>query len=327
MTKSNIALGMRDDGAVAFAPATVANVGAGFDILGFALHQPGDEVVARFNDGDKVVLTRITGDGGKLPVQAELNTAGVAVMKLLAHLNLRKGIDLEVHKKMPLGSGLGSSAASAVAAVVAVNALLGSPLKKAELLPFALEGERMACGAAHADNAAPSLLGGFILIRSYTPLDVVPLDVPERLHAVVVHPHIEVKTKDAREILKKSLLLKDAIVQWGNIAGLVAGLMKSDYDLISRSLNDVVVEPVRSILIPGFNAVKAAALREGALGCSISGSGPSVFALTTEMSLAQRVAHAMQEAFAEQGVASDKFISKINSEGACVVPSSTYAAL
>lgn len=318
---------MKDECSVAFAPATVANVGAGFDILGFALDEPGDEVVARFNDCGMVRLTRITGDDGKLPMDAALNTAGIAVIKLLEHLGIEQGIDLEVRKKMPLGSGLGSSAASAVAAVVAANALLGSPLKKSELLPFALEGERVACGAAHADNAAPSLLGGFILIRSYAPLDVIELAAPAQLRAIVVHPHIEVKTKDAREILKKTLSLKDAIVQWGNIAGLVAGLMKSDYDLISRSLNDVIIEPVRSILIPGFNDVKTAAMRSGALGCSISGSGPSVFALTADMDDAARVAQAMQAAFAEHGIKSDKFISNINSNGARLVPSSLYAAL
>lgn len=318
---------MRNEAIAAFAPATVANVGAGFDILGFALHQPGDRVVARFNQVGTVRIVALTGDGGRLPREAALNTAGVAVIKLLEHLGISQGIDLEVHKQMPLGSGLGSSAASAVAAVVAVNALLGSPLKKLELLPFAMEGERIACGAAHADNAAPSLLGGFVLIRSYAPLDVVELHTPERLYAVVVHPHIEVKTQDARDILKKTLSLKDAIVQWGNIAGLVAGLMKSDYDLISRSLNDVIIEPVRAILIPGFAEVKAAALQAGALGCSISGSGPSVFALVTDTDTAERVASAMQAAFAAHQIASDRYISKINQEGAHLVPQSQYASL
>lgn len=318
---------MLDEAIAAFAPATVANVGAGFDILGFALHQPGDRVVARFNQVGTVRIVALTGDGGRLPRDAALNTAGIAVIKLLEHLGTSQGIDLEVHKQMPLGSGLGSSAASAVAAVVAVNALLGSPLKKLELLPFAMEGERIACGAAHADNAAPSLLGGFVLIRSYAPLDVVKLHTPERLYAVVVHPHIEVKTQDARDILKKTLSLKDAIVQWGNIAGLVAGLMKSDYDLISRSLNDVIIEPVRAILIPGFADVKAAALQAGALGCSISGSGPSVFALVTDADTAERVAAAMQAAFAVHQIASDRYISKINQEGAHLVPQSQYASL
>ncbi|MCS7211700.1 MAG: homoserine kinase [Chloroherpetonaceae bacterium] len=318
---------MHEDAIAAFAPATVANVGAGFDILGFALHQPGDIVVARFNQVGTVRITQLTGNSSKLPREASLNTAGVAVIKLLEHLSIRQGIDLELHKRMPLGSGLGSSAASAVAAVVAANALLGSPLKKIDLLPFAMEGERVACGAAHADNAAPSLLGGFVLIRSYAPLDVVELNTPERLYAVVVHPHIEVKTQDARDILKKTLLLKDAIVQWGNIAGLVAGLMKSDYALIGRSLSDVIVEPVRAILIPGFSDVKAAALRAGALGCSISGSGPSVFALVCDARIAETVAQAMQDAFAEQGISSDRYISKINQEGAYVLPYSQYAAL
>jgi homoserine kinase len=238
---------------------------------------------------------------------------------LLKHLDETRGIELRLEKKMPLGSGLGSSAASAVVAVVAVNELLGRPLSKRDLLPFALEGERIACGSAHADNAAPSLLGGFVLIRSYTPLDVIPLPTPEKLYATVIHPHIEIQTKDARGILKQQISLSNAITQWGNTAGLVAGILMSDYDLISRSLHDVIVEPIRSILIPKFYELKQAALDAGALGCSISGSGPSLFALTDSHDTAQKVANAMTLVLDNIGIGSDVFISKVNQEGAKIL--------
>lgn len=303
----------------AFAPATVANVAAGFDILGFALDSPGDEITAKFSDYPGVHISRITGDNGRLPLDSHKNTAGVAVHALLAHLGERRGIELLLDKKMPLGSGLGSSAASAVVAVVAVNALLGQPLSKRELLPFALEGERIACGSAHADNAAPSLLGGFVLIRSYTPLDIVPLPTPEKLHATVVHPHIEIQTKDARGILKQQISLSNAITQWGNTAGLIAGILMADYGLISRSLQDVIVEPIRSILIPKFYDLKHAALQAGALGCSISGSGPSLFALSDSIETAHAVARAMTLVLDNIGIGSDVFISKINQDGAKIL--------
>ncbi|MCS6989675.1 MAG: homoserine kinase, partial [Chloroherpetonaceae bacterium] len=302
----------------AFAPATVANVGAGFDVLGFALCEPGDELTARFSDGEGVAISRIEGDGGRLPLDARKNTAGVSAQALLKRLGERRGIELELRKKMPLGSGLGSSAASAVAAVVAVNELLGRPLSKRDLLPFALEGERVACGSAHADNAAPSLLGGFALVRSYAPLDVISLPSPPSLFATVVHPHIEIQTKDARAVLKQQISLSNAITQWGNVAGLVAGLLMSDYALISRSLQDVIVEPIRAILIPRFYEMKKAALDAGALGCSISGSGPSLFALSDSAQTAQDVANAMRLVLDNIGIGSDAFVSKINSEGAKV---------
>ncbi|MDW8437328.1 MAG: homoserine kinase [Chloroherpetonaceae bacterium] len=303
----------------AFAPATVANVGAGFDVLGFALCEPGDELTARFSDGEGVAISRIEGDGGRLPLDARKNTAGVSAQALLKRLGERRGIELELRKKMPLGSGLGSSAASAVAAVVAVNELLGRPLSKRDLLPFALEGERVACGSAHADNAAPSLLGGFALVRSYAPLDVISLPSPPSLFATVVHPHIEIQTKDARAVLKQQISLSNAITQWGNVAGLVAGLLMSDYALISRSLQDVIVEPIRAILIPRFYEMKKAALDAGALGCSISGSGPSLFALSDSAQTAQDVANAMRLVLDNIGIGSDAFVSKINSEGAKVL--------
>jgi len=303
----------------AFAPATVANVAAGFDVLGFALDSPGDELVATFSEKPGVTISRITGDDGRLPLDSHKNTAGVSVHALLKYLGETRGIDLRLEKKMPLGSGLGSSAASAVVAVVAVNELLGRPLSKRDLLPFALEGERIACGSAHADNAAPSLLGGFVLIRSYTPLDVIPLPTPEKLYATVIHPHIEIQTKDARGILKQQISLSNAITQWGNTAGLVAGILMSDYDLISRSLHDVIVEPIRSILIPKFYELKQAALDAGALGCSISGSGPSLFALTDSHDTAQKVANAMTLVLDNIGIGSDVFISKVNQEGAKIL--------
>ena len=308
-----------------FAPATVANVACGFDIMGLALDQPGDEVELTLQDRPGVVIENITGDEGKLPRETEKNTAGVAVARFFEDRGVEAGASIVLHKHMPLGSGLGSSAASAVAGVFAANELLARHFpdkaiaKREDLLPFAMEGERLACGSAHADNVAPSLLGGFVLIRSYHPLDVVRIPTPEALCCTVIHPHIEVQTKDARSILKKQLLLKDAVVQWGNAAGLIAGLWQCDFGLIGRSMEDVIVEPVRSILIPGFSSVKSAALEAGALGCGISGSGPSLFALSNDWEIAQQVGQAMTTAFEKVGIESEGYVSKINRQGPKVV--------
>ncbi|SFF01715.1 homoserine kinase [Thermoflexibacter ruber] len=302
-----------------FAPATVANVACGFDVLGFALNEPGDEVILQTTDSNEVTLSKITGDGGKLPLDVSKNTAAAVIKHYLAHIGSRQGIDIQLHKRMPLGSGLGSSAASAVAGLFAVNELLGSPLTRAELLPFAMEGERIASGAAHADNVAPALLGGFVLVRSYNPLDIVSIPFPKDLVATVVHPQIEIRTEDARSILKKSILLKDAIQQWGNIGGLIAGLIQGDYDLIKRSLQDVIIEPVRSLLIPNFDKVKQAALESGALGCSISGSGPSIFALSNSLAIAGEIASAMRKELKVIGIDCDVYISPINNVGARVL--------
>jgi len=302
-----------------FAPATVANVACGFDILGFAVREPGDEVIVREKQEPGVAITKITGDNGQLPLEAEKNTAGVVAQKFLEQIKAQGGLEIELHKKMPLGSGLGSSAASAVACLVAVNELFGNPLSREELLPLAMEGERVACGSAHADNVAPALLGGFVLIRSYEPLDVIKISTPDNLYCTIVHPQIEIKTEDARKILKQEIQLEKAIKQWGNTAGLIAGLMKGDYQLIGRSLTDVVIEPIRSILIPNFEQVKKASLKTGALGCSISGSGPSVFALSVSKNNARRVGAAMQEEFGLLGVASEVYISLINQDGACII--------
>lgn len=299
-----------------FAPATVANVACGFDSLGFALNEPGDIVEAVLSSTPGVVVKSISGDGGKLPLDSLKNTASVAVVELLKHIgDTNVGIDLHVHKHMPLGSGLGSSAASAVAAVVAANELLGSPLTRLELLPFVMQAEKIACGAAHADNVAPALLGGFVLVRSYHPLDVIQLEYPKDLVAAVLHPQIELLTSDARNVLKKTIRLDDAIEQWSNLAGLITGLITHDHDLIGRSLKDTLIEPIRSLLIPGFDAVKAAALERNALGCSISGSGPSIFALCRGEDHAKEVGAAMQSAMNTYGLGSDLYVSSINAQG------------
>jgi homoserine kinase len=303
----------------AFAPATVANVSCGFDVLGFAVEAPGDEVWMTLKDEPGVVIKKITGDQGRLPLEGSKNTAGVAVIAFLEAIKSNQGVEIELHKKLPLGSGMGSSAASSVAALVAINHLMNEPFTREQLLPFAMEAERVACGSAHADNVAPSLLGGFVLVRGYEPLDVASIPVPEKLYATLVHPHLELKTEDSRRVLKPTLLLKDAIVQWGNIAGLVVGLMKPDYELIGRSLKDVVAEPTRSVLIPGFHLLKESAINAGALGCGISGSGPTLFALSTDSTIAQKVGEAIQKEFQKMDLKSEVYVSKVNEAGAKII--------
>jgi len=302
-----------------FAPASVANVSCGFDILGFALNSPGDEIILKKNKSGKVRIIEITGDDGKLPLEADRNSASAVIQNILEHFKLNLGIDITLHKKMPLGSGLGSSAASSVAAAYAINILLDGPLDTFEVLKFATYGEKVACGSDHADNVAPALFGGFVLIRSYDPLDVIKLPAPEELYASVIHPHIEIKTKDARDILKKQIQLKNAIKQWGNVGGLISGLYTSDYDLIGRSMEDHIIEPIRSILIPGYDAVKAAALDSGVLGCGISGSGPSVFALSKGIHVAEVAGQKMNKEFKKIGIESDIYVSKVNNKGPIVL--------
>ncbi len=302
-----------------FAPATVANVSCGFDIFGLAVAQPGDEVIVSKRNDDKIVITEITGDEGKLTYKAEKNTVSVPIIEYLKQIGSRQGFDIVLNKKMPLGSGLGSSSASSVAGVFAANLLLGSPLATKELLPFAMEGERVACGAAHADNVAPALLGGFIVIRSYEPLDFIKINTPAELFVSIVHPDIEVNTKDARHILRQEAGIKTIIAQMGNVAGLVAGLMTADYPLIGRSMVDHLIEPKRAILIPYFNEVKAAALESGALGASISGAGPSIFAFSKGIEQAQKTGNAMKTVFENAGIATNLFVSAINQHGPVVL--------
>ena len=299
----------------AFAPATVSNVACGFDVLGFAIDEPGDEVAAELSPEPGVVLAEVTGDGGRLPRDPEKNTAGVAVRALLDAVGEDRGVVLRLRKNMPLSSGLGSSAASAVAAVWAANRLLELDAPHDVLLRCAMAGEAVASGSAHPDNAAPCLYGGFVLIRQADPPEVIPLPIPEGLSCAVIRPHIEVETRMARQLLGDVVPLRAAVTQWGNLAGLVAGLFKSDLELISRSLEDVVVEPKRSVLVPGFAAAKRAALDHGALGSSLSGSGPSTFALCADRGVAERVADAMVAAFAAEGLTSDRIVSAVGARG------------
>jgi homoserine kinase len=305
----------------AFAPATVANVACGFDVLGFAIYGLGDRVTASFSETPGLSIQSISGDDGRLPLSVKENTAGLAVLSMLDDLETepRQGIILSIEKQMPLGSGLGSSAASSVAAVVAVNGLLGNPFSKKNLLPFAVAGEMAASGEAHADNAAASLLGGFILVKSHRPPDVIDLPTPDKLHCTIIHPDIEIQTKNSRRILKKDVSLEKAVKQWGNLGSLIAALYTDDYDLIADSLHDEIIEPVRSLLIPGFDKMKQAALDAGALGCSISGSGPSLFALSTSREKAEYIGVKMGEVLKSEGLTFEIHISRMNTEGAQII--------
>jgi homoserine kinase len=303
----------------AFAPATVANVSCGFDIFGFAVEAPGDEVILTLSPDQGVRLKKIEGDNGRLPMDAAKNTAGVAVHAFLKSIGSTQGVDIILKKNLPLGSGMGSSAASSVAALVGINHLMGEPLAKKDLLPFAMEAERIACGSAHADNVAPSLLGGFVLIRGYDPLDVVNIPTPESLYCTLIHPQVELNTMDSRQVLRMNVSLRDAVVQWGNIAGLVAGLMKPDFGLISRSLKDVIAEPIRSMLIPGFDRIKQKAVENGALGSGISGSGPTIFTLSTDLETARNLGNVISAEFGKFQLNSDVFVSRINPRGATVL--------
>lgn len=296
-----------------FCPATIANVSCGFDVLGLALDSVGDQMVVKKTSEKGIKITKLTGQD--LPMETLNNVAGVAGLALLAASDYEGGFEIEIYKKIKAGSGIGSSAASSAGAVWAMNALLDHPFSNLELARFAMEGERLASGVAHADNVAPAIYGGFTLVRSYQPLDIISIPVPPELFATVIHPQIEVKTSDSRRILKTTISLEDGIKQWGNVGGLVAGLFTNDYGLIGRSLVDHIVEPIRSILIPGFDKVKENALMAGALGCGISGSGPSIFALSQGLQNAEQVAEAMREVYEKIGVDYDVHVSKINTEG------------
>ncbi|SFS87306.1 homoserine kinase [Sphingobacterium wenxiniae] len=300
-----------------FAPATVANMICGFDILGFAVDYPGDEVNMYRVAEPGVRIRSIQGDDGRLPLDADKNTVSACVKMLLKHLGIEKelGVEIELIKHMPIGSGLGSSSASTVAGLFAINTLLGNPLSKEELLPFCVEGERLACGHGHADNVAPALMGGITLVRGYEPLDVIALPVPEELYAGVVFPKVDVPTRDARQLIKEKVLLKEAVTQWGNIAGLVAGLYRKDYDLISRSMQDVLIEPTRAILIPEFYAMKQIALDAGALSFGISGSGPSVVAIARGQEIAEQAAARIQQHLTDCEIDSFKYVSAVNVGG------------
>lgn len=296
-----------------FCPATIANLSCGFDVLGLCLDNVGDEMIIHKTNERGVRITKIT--GADLPMEAENNVAGVAALSMLHEWETDYGFDIEIHKRIKAGSGIGSSAASAAGAVFGINALLGQPFTATELVKFAMQGEKLAGGSAHADNVAPALLGGVTLIRSYNPLDIIGIESPVELYAAVIHPQIELKTADARSVLKQQIPLKQAIMQWGNVGGLIAGFYTNDYDLIGRSLQDHVVEPLRSILIPGFHEVKNAAISNGALGAGISGSGPSVFALCKGKQSAEIAAAAMCVVYDQMALPYEIHVSAINPNG------------
>lgn len=298
------------------APATVANLVCGFDILGLALEDPVDIMELEIGGEPGLRIRHV--DDYDLPTEPERNVAGAALLALMEELPEKPGFNLTVDKRIKPGSGLGSSAASSAGAVVAANILLGNPFSGADLVRFAMNGEKVASGVKHADNITPCIFGGVTLIRAIHPLDIVQLEAPP-LHVTVVHPQIEVRTSDARQILRKEVQLKQAIRQWGNIAGLVAGFMKGDYDLIGRSLEDVIIEPVRSILIPGFNDVKQQCLEAGALGGGISGSGPSIFMLNRDEEKARLMAEIMKDIYDRIGIEHRIHVTRVNTKGVRVL--------
>ncbi|PQJ80322.1 homoserine kinase [Polaribacter porphyrae] len=296
-----------------FSPATVANVSCGFDSMGFAVDAIGDEMTFTKTAEKGVKITSIT--GADLTYDVDKNAASAVVKKILLEANANFGIELTIHKGFSPGSGLGSSAASAAGAAFGVNQFLENKYSELELTKFAMFGEEVACGTPIADNVAAAIYGGFVLVRSYEPLDIIKLPVPEKLRVVAIHPQIEVKTKDAREVLPKEIPLKNAITQWANVGGLISGLYTNNYELISNSLVDLVAEPARKSLIPFFNKVKESAVNAGALGAGISGSGPTIFALCEGDEIAEKVHKAINEAYKNTGIDFEIFISKVNSAG------------
>lgn len=297
-------------------PATVANLVCGFDILGMAVHDPYDEMEFRLLDTPEIIIKHTDSFG--LPEEPSGNVAGIVLLKIQEYFNLKNGFEVIIHKHIKPGSGLGSSAASAAGAAFGANILLENKLSKEEMVYFAMFGEELASGVRHADNIAPCIYGGITLVKSTNPIDIIPLNSPD-LFVTAVHPQVEVKTSDARQILKKNITLKSAVEQWGNIAGLVAGIQKNDFPLIGRSLNDVIIEPIRSILIPKFDEIKTRSLQLRALGGGISGSGPSVFMLSEQEETAEKIAQMMKSVYDEIEIESPVYVSKINPAGIQIV--------
>ena len=297
---------------IVHSPATIANLVCGFDILGMAIKEPYDVMELKLINEPKVVI--VNKDEFNLPTEAAKNVAGVVLLAIIEKMNNETGFELSIEKRIKPGSGIGSSAASAAGAAVGANYLLGNIFSIEEQVQFAMHGEKLASGVKHADNVAPCIIGGVSLIRSIHPLDIVSIASPE-LYVTVVHPQIEVRTSDARQILRQQVLLKDAIRQWGNIAGLVAGFLKNDLELIGRSLEDVIIEPVRSILIPGFDELKIKCREAGAIGGGISGSGPSVFMFSGDNETAQAVETVMKEIYNRVGIDYHTYVTTINKKG------------
>ena len=300
-----------------FCPATIANLSCGFDVLGTCLENVGDEMIIRKTSEKGIKITKIV--GANLPLETEKNVAGVAGLALLNEVDIDFGFEIEIYKNIKAGSGIGSSAASAAGAVFGINELLGSPFSIKELVKFAMQGEVLASGSAHADNVAPCLLGGFTLVRSINPMDIIRIESPNELFVTVIHPQIELKTADMRAVLPEMILLKSAIEQWGNVGALVSGLHSSDYELIERSLQDVIVEPLRSKFIPFFDEIKKKSIENGALGAGISGSGPSIFAFSRGIENAEKVAKAMKSVFEKSEIEFDIHVSRINSDGVKII--------
>ena len=296
-----------------FSPATVANVSCGFDVLGFCLDTIGDEMIIRKTDKKGIHITNIV--GYDLPYETEQNVAGVSALAIYDAIQPDCGFEIEIYKNIKPGSGVGSSSASAAGSVVGINELLGRPFSNLELVKFAMKGEALASQSEHADNIAPAIYGGFTLVKSLSPLEILELPCPDDLYAVILHPQIEIKTADARALLPKDIPLKDAITQWSNVGSVVHALHTSDYPLLSRSLKDVIVEPHRSALIPSFNEVKATALNSGALGCGISGSGPSIFSVCKGALSATTVSEDIKSVYLKTEIPFEIYISKINTQG------------
>jgi homoserine kinase len=296
-----------------FSPATVANVSCGYDVLGFCLDTIGDEMVIRKTVRKGIYITKI--EGYDLPLDATKNVAGVSALAMIADAKPDFGFEIEIYKNIKPGSGIGSSSASASGSVFAINELLGKPYTKTQVTDFAMKGESLASGSEHADNLAPGIFGGFTLVKSISPLEILQLPTPKDVYATIIHPQIEIKTSDARAILPKTFPLKDAITQWANLGSFVHALHTSDYELLKRSLQDVIVEPHRSQLIPHFAEVKLAALQHGALGASISGAGPAIFALSKGIENAKNVEKAIREVYSKTAIDFETYVSKINIEG------------
>lgn len=300
-----------------FCPATIANVSCGFDVLGLCLETVGDEMIIRKSDVKGIKITKIVGE--ELPLETSKNVAGVAALALLDAIDYKFGFEIEIYKNIKPGSGIGSSAASAAGAVFGINELLGKPFTRKELVEFAMKGEAIASGSEHADNVAPAILGGITLVRSSAPLDIIKIESPSELFATVIHPQIELKTSEMRAVLQPMIPLKSAILQWGNLGGLIAGFYTSDYELIGRSLHDEIVEPLRGPFIPKFDVIKKTALENGALGSGISGSGPSIFALSKGIETANRIAKAMFVIYEDMNMPFEIHVSKVNPEGVKII--------
>ena len=300
-----------------FCPATIANISCGFDVLGLCLETVGDEMIIRKSDVKGIKITKIVGE--ELPLETSKNVAGVAALALLDAIDYKFGFEIEIYKNIKPGSGIGSSAASAAGAVFGINELLGKPFTRKELVEFAMKGEAIASGSEHADNVAPAILGGITLVRSSAPLDIIKIESPSELYATVIHPQIELKTSEMRAVLQPMIPLKSAILQWGNLGGLIAGFYTSDYELIGRSLHDEIVEPLRGPFIPKFDVIKKTALENGALGSGISGSGPSIFALSKGIETANRIAKAMFVIYEDMNMPFEIHVSKVNPEGVKII--------